>query len=392
MPSLRSLLTRPVSTDLNSVGRYLDQIASALTYAHERTVLHRNLSTRSILLQADRQPIVAEFGLLYMHQLDLQLSNVAQNEQKSMTYEGSSESSAPELLLGKQSEVATDVYALGAVLYRMLTGSPPFVGKTPEAVASQHLHAQVPALRAWRSGLPTELDPVIERALAKEPSLRFQSPEALVEAYYRAVSLKKQPGSVAASIAPMPSASVETVSQDYAAHSRTRISRRYFVAAGLVAGTVTVGTIVVLMSNNALSNSNGAVPTAAPTSAAQATQPTAAKQATQPPPAATPAPARNVLARANDVPLNSAKTFPIANQQNPGLLIHLPNKFVAFDSTCTHAGCAVSYNQGSHLLNCPCHGAIFDPAKNAAVVQGPATSPLNPVKITVHPDGTITTP
>jgi thiosulfate dehydrogenase (quinone) large subunit len=98
------------------------------------------------------------------------------------------------------------------------------------------------------------------------------------------------------------------------------------------------------------------------------------------------------IAQVQSVPENSAVTFTIPSTGDPGVLVHLPNQqFVAFDATCTHAGCEVGYDPGSRCLICPCHGAQFDPARQAAVLQGPAEQPLTAVKLHIDPtSGAIT--
>jgi thiosulfate dehydrogenase (quinone) large subunit len=90
------------------------------------------------------------------------------------------------------------------------------------------------------------------------------------------------------------------------------------------------------------------------------------------------------IATVAQVPVNSATSFNLPSNGDPGVLVHLANgNFVAFDATCTHAGCPVQYDPSSKLLLCPCHGAAFDPSQSAAVVQGPTDIPLTSVAVHV---------
>lgn len=92
----------------------------------------------------------------------------------------------------------------------------------------------------------------------------------------------------------------------------------------------------------------------------------------------------NVIGNAKNIPLNSATSFNVAGNNDPGILVHLPNdQFAAYDALCTHAGCTVAYNPGSKHLECPCHGSVFDPAKAGSVLAGPARQPLGNIKITI---------
>jgi len=90
------------------------------------------------------------------------------------------------------------------------------------------------------------------------------------------------------------------------------------------------------------------------------------------------------IAQVRAVPSNSAVSFTIPSSGDPGILVHLnTGQFVAYDALCTHAGCQVDYDPDSRLLVCPCHGAAFDPAQKAAVVQAPASLPLPMIAIHV---------
>jgi len=181
MRSIGSRLTRNGPLDVFTIGRYLDQIATALEYGHEHAVLHGSLSVDCIFIRLDGQLVVADFGVRNLLEL------YRPGDEQAPLYERS-ELSAPEQLLGKPTSPATDVYALGEVLYHMLTGAPVFVGSTSDELAQLHLYASVPPLSRWRSDLPAGLYSIIARALAKDPVQRFHQPAMLANAYHRIVA------------------------------------------------------------------------------------------------------------------------------------------------------------------------------------------------------------
>lgn len=152
--------------------------------------------------------------------------------------------------------------------------------------------------------------------------------------------------------------------------SRRTASRREFLR-GAAAGGVGMLALAWLWSVT-----HRGPPTATPaTSGSGATATDATAGATAP---------AGAIAQVSQVATNGSATFTIPSNGDPGVLVHLANgQFVAFDASCTHQGCPVSYDPSSQLLLCPCHGAAFDPNHSAAVVQGPADTPLAPVAIHV---------
>jgi serine/threonine protein kinase len=155
--------------DIATILRVSGQVAAALDYAHSMDVLHRDVKPANILLGADRaRAFLNDFGIA---QLIDDVSPLARNGRVS----GSIAYAAPELLQGQQLTPATDLYALAATMVEWFTALPPYPRGTPFAITYAHLHDPVPSLSRRRRWLPSGLDSIFAKGLAKDPAARYDS-------------------------------------------------------------------------------------------------------------------------------------------------------------------------------------------------------------------------
>src|SRR4051812_18844343 len=154
--------------------RIADCVASALEHAHSKGVIHRDLKPANVWLAEDGTAKLGDFGLAF----SLDRSRMT----RAGTIVGTVAYMSPEQALGRKPDAASDLYSLGAMLYEMLTGRPPFAGDSAVSVISQHTSAE-PVAPSWHSpDVPRALEEVVLRLLAKSPEDRYPSATELREA------------------------------------------------------------------------------------------------------------------------------------------------------------------------------------------------------------------
>lgn len=158
-----------------------EQVAPALDYAHREGVLHRDLKPSNILLDANGDAYLTDFGI----------ARILGPDPRPLTTTGvvgTPSYMSPEQAQGHELDGRSDVYALGVVLFEMLTGVRPFDGETPYTVAVKHVTEPPPSACGINTRLPKAIDQVLYRALAKDRAARYQTAAELALALKQAIS------------------------------------------------------------------------------------------------------------------------------------------------------------------------------------------------------------
>lgn len=169
--TLSNRLQREGPLSAGEAVRVLTELAQALSYAHSRAVVHRDVKPDNVLLEQPRSIVrLTDFGIAKQH-----------TGRPSLTAAGAVIGTplymSPEQASGRTDvDARTDVYSLGAVAFTVFTGRPPFEGRSSSDIMRQHLTGEVPRLRDVLPDIPGSLDDAVQRCLAKEPADRWRDP------------------------------------------------------------------------------------------------------------------------------------------------------------------------------------------------------------------------
>lgn len=154
----------------------LIKVAEGLAYCHENNVIHRDLKPENILLTIEGQPVIMDFGLALTEGAHrVTYSNLTATM-------GTPDYMAPEQIEGQRGDARTDIYALGTILFEMLSGRTPFTGDNQIAILNQHLNGTLPRLDLLNPAVSPNLAAVVAKSLSRQPERRYPDVKAFIHA------------------------------------------------------------------------------------------------------------------------------------------------------------------------------------------------------------------
>src|SRR6266487_1217902 len=173
--TLRQRHPRGEIVPIARVAQYIKNVAAALQYAHEQKIVHRDVKPENMLIAANQEILLSDFGIAVVQSSRIQSPNSVAGTMSYM---------APEQIQG-HAVPASDQYALAVVVYEWLCGVAPFTGSYAE-IAGQHAHTAPLPLRQRVKTIPADVEQVVLTALAKDPQQRFRSVQAFANAFEQA--------------------------------------------------------------------------------------------------------------------------------------------------------------------------------------------------------------
>jgi serine/threonine-protein kinase len=165
--SLRMMIDEDAPIPSDQAIILVRKIAEGMAYCHVNNVIHRDLKPENILVTKEGRPVIMDFGLaLTKGSHRVTYSNLSATM-------GTPDYMAPEQIEGQRGDQRTDVYALGTILYEMLSGKTPFTGDTTMAVMAQHLQKDAPRLDQLNSAVSPELAAIVSYCLVRDPNNRY---------------------------------------------------------------------------------------------------------------------------------------------------------------------------------------------------------------------------
>ena len=205
--TLKQLIDEEGPLPLDRVTRIVEQLASALDYAHEQGVVHRDIKPSNIIVGEDDHVTLTDFGIVK--------ATDGTTLTKTGMLMGTPQYMSPEQCQGREVDRRSDVYSLGIVLYEMLTSRVPFTADNTPSILYMHVHETVASPRSLNPALPQRLEPVLARTLAKKAEERYATAGEMAQDLQRVLTTRATIEEPPTLVAPKPPTAVRLARRSF---------------------------------------------------------------------------------------------------------------------------------------------------------------------------------